>query len=87
AFLPPTSFVLADPKLSGIMKAKQKPLLIWSEKELEVEKGKYGLDGSPTQVIKVYSPPVRERGIVMSEEPKEASKKIVKLLLEQKLIE
>ncbi|MDI6708532.1 MAG: electron transfer flavoprotein subunit beta/FixA family protein [Candidatus Thermoplasmatota archaeon] len=87
AFLPPTSFVLADPKLSGIMKAKQKPLLIWSEKDLEVEKGKYGLDGSPTQVVKVYSPPARERGIVMSEEPKEASKKIVKLLLERKLIE
>jgi electron transfer flavoprotein beta subunit len=87
AFLPPTSFVLTDPKLSGIMKAKQKPLLVWTEKELEVEKGKYGLEGSPTQVIKVYSPPIREKGVILHEEPKVVSEKIAKLLLEKKLLE
>ncbi|MEW6070003.1 MAG: electron transfer flavoprotein subunit beta/FixA family protein [Candidatus Thermoplasmatota archaeon] len=87
AFLPPTSFVLTDPRLSGIMKARQKPLLIMSEKELATEKSKYGLDGSPTQVMRVYSPPIREKGTILTEEPQTVSKKIAKLLLEQKLIE
>lgn len=87
AFLPPTSFVLSDPKMSNIMKAKQKPFLQWGENDISCEKGKYGLDGSPTQVIRIYSPPIREKGLILTEEPKAAAEKIVKYLLEEKVIE
>lgn len=86
AFLPPTSFVLSDPKFSGIMKAKKKPFMEWSEVELGKVKGKYGLEGSPTQVIKVYSPPKREKGTILTEEPKLAAEKIVNILLKEKVI-
>jgi electron transfer flavoprotein beta subunit len=86
AFLPPTSFILTDPKLSGIIKAKKKPLLTWSEKDITLESGKYGLRGSPTQVIKVYSPPSRQKALILKEDPEVASEKIAEILFREKII-
>ncbi|MDI6785438.1 MAG: electron transfer flavoprotein subunit beta/FixA family protein [bacterium] len=46
--------------LRGVLKAKKKEIPIWGVKELGINEDKVGLNGSATQVIKIFSPPPRE---------------------------
>ncbi|MEW5760758.1 MAG: electron transfer flavoprotein subunit beta/FixA family protein [Candidatus Thermoplasmatota archaeon] len=79
---PPTSFEPKSPMMSGIMKAKKKELILWDTKIIGSEADKYGLSGSPTQVIKVYPPPIKGKGLILEGEPKECVEKIVSILKE-----
>jgi len=83
----PPSFEPTNPPMMSIMKANKKPLSTWNADELGGEKDNYGLNGSLTEVIKVYSPPVRKQGIVIDEEnPEVAIQKLVELLSKDKVI-
>ncbi len=64
---PPTDFVPAAPSMMGVMKAKKKEIPVWSADDVDGDKGRFGLDGSPTRVSKVYSPPVRNEGILFDD--------------------
>ncbi|ABO48915.1 electron transfer flavoprotein beta-subunit [Desulforamulus reducens MI-1] len=44
------------PTLKGKLKAKQVDISIWSSEELDLDKSELGLQGSPTRVVKVFSP-------------------------------
>lgn len=44
------------PTLNGKMRAKQIDISIWRPEELGLEKEEMGLNGSPTRVVKVFSP-------------------------------
>jgi electron transfer flavoprotein beta subunit len=46
------------PTLSGKLKAKKAQVPTWGPKELDVEAGKLGLEGSPTRVVKIFRPKV-----------------------------
>jgi len=76
----PSSFEPRSPPLPNIIKAKKKPFITWNTDDLGGEKGKYGLAGSLTQVIKIYAPPTRQRGIVIEDEPEAAVEKLIELL-------
>ena len=80
ALLPPTSFQPEHPPMSSILKAKKKPFNIWAVKNLGGDESKFGLDGSFTQVIKTYSPPKRGECEIITDDPKEAAKKLGKIL-------
>ncbi len=82
----PSGFVPKSPPLPNIIKAKQKPFTIWSVEDLGGERDDYGLVGSLTQVIKVYAPPAREKGIMITDEPKIAAEKLIELLSNNKVI-
>ena len=81
-----SSFEPTNPPMMSIMKANKKPFLNWDAVELGGDKDKYGLTGSLTQVIKVYSPPAREKGVIIEDEPKAAVDKLIDLLSEDKVI-
>jgi len=68
------------PSLKGKMKAKKAEIPVWTAKDLSCEEDKIGLDGSPTRVIKVFSPPPREGGRVLDGEPSEIAKELSSLL-------
>lgn len=76
----PSSFEPSSPPLPNIIKAKKKPLITWNTDDLGGEKEKYGLTGSLTQVIKIYAPPTKERGIMIDDEPEAAVEKLIELL-------
>ncbi len=82
----PSSFEPTYPPMMSIMKANKKPFFTWDADELGGDKDNYGLNGSLTQVIKVYSPPARQKGVVIEDEPKAAVKKLIDLLSKDKVI-
>jgi electron transfer flavoprotein alpha/beta subunit len=83
----PSSFEPTNPPMINIMKANKKPFFTWDAEELGGNKENYGLNGSLTEVIKVYSPPARQKGVVIQEETPEASvQKLIELLSKDKVI-
>ncbi|MFX1282602.1 MAG: electron transfer flavoprotein subunit beta/FixA family protein [Promethearchaeota archaeon] len=82
----PSGFIPRSPPLPNIIKAKQKPLTTWTIDDLGGEEDMYGLAGSLTQVIRVYTPPVREKGAMITDEPNIAVEKLMDMLTKDKVI-
>ncbi len=68
------------PSLKGKMKAKKIEIPVWTAEDLACNEEKIGLDGSPTRVVKIFTPPPREGGRVLEGEPDEISKELTGLL-------
>ncbi|MFO7870948.1 MAG: electron transfer flavoprotein subunit beta/FixA family protein [Kiritimatiellia bacterium] len=61
------------PSLKGKMKAKKADIATWGAGELDVEESKLGLSGSPTKVVKIFTPPKRQKGEMLTGEPSETA--------------
>lgn len=68
------------PSLKGMMKSKSAKITVWSQKELDLDPQSIGLCGSPTQVVKIFTPPQRSGGQVLAGETSEVVEKLVGLL-------
>lgn len=82
----PSDFVPTNPPFSKIMKAKKKPYEEWNISKVEGDPDKLGLNGSPTQVKRVFPPPKSEKGMMLDGEPTEQVKQLVDYLLKDHLI-
>lgn len=74
------------PSLRGKMNAKKAEIPVWTAADIEAPAEKLGLQGSPTQVIKVFSPPHREGGERWEGEPAELAEKLAGLLRELEIV-
>ncbi len=70
------------PSLKGMMRSKKAQIVKWSAEDVKAETKKIGLDGSPTQVVKIFTPPVRQGGEVLHGEPAEVAPKLKEFLKE-----
>jgi electron transfer flavoprotein beta subunit len=86
AGIPPSSFQPRIPPLPKILAAQKKPYEVWNAKDIEGDKAKFGSTGSLIKVMRLYEPPKREQGIVITEEPSIAVEKLVELLSKDKVI-
>lgn len=78
---------LRVPSLKGKMKAKTAVINTWGVVELNPEEAKIGLSGSPTRVVKVFSPPVKSnREILEGETAKEKVELLLSRLKERKIL-
>jgi len=68
------------PSLKGMMRAKQAKIPVWTQKELDLDQQKIGLCGSPTQVVKIFTPPPRTGGQMLAGETEDVVGKLVELL-------
>lgn len=68
------------PSLKGKMRAKSAEIKKWEAKDLDVDPALIGLDGSPTKVVKIFTPPPRVKGQILEGDAKEVSEKLVDLL-------
>lgn len=68
------------PSLKGMMRAKSAKITVWTQKELNLDPQGIGLCGSPTQVVKIFTPPQRAGGQVIAGETPEIAAKLVELL-------
>ncbi|RLG51755.1 MAG: electron transfer flavoprotein subunit beta [Thermoproteota archaeon] len=76
------------PSLKDILRAKRAEIKIWTAADLSdvCEKGRFGLEGSPTRVIKVETPPEPSKGEILEGDPKELAKKLVEKVIELGLV-
>ena len=73
--------------LKGKMNAKKAEIKRWTAADIEADKTKIGLSGSPTIVAKSYNPPPRTGGVrVLGKTSEEKAKNLVAKLREMKLI-
>ena len=68
------------PSLKGMMRAKQAKIIHWKASDIEAESNSVGLAGSPTQVVKIFTPPPRPGGQILKGETSEIVEKLVELL-------
>jgi electron transfer flavoprotein beta subunit len=70
------------PSFKGLMKARKKEVITWSCKDVGLKEEDVGLKGSPTQVVKIFSPPSRGKGTIFPEADSESIEKLCKILEE-----
>lgn len=68
------------PSLKGKMAAKKATILKWNAADLGAEPSKLGLDGSPTKVVRIFTPAPRSGGQMLTGEPEEIVKQLVEKL-------
>lgn len=74
------------PSLRGKMNAKKVQITVWKASDIEAPEEKLGFNGSPTQVVKIFSPPHREGGEKWEGEPAELAEKLAGLLKELEIV-
>ncbi|MBN1871970.1 MAG: electron transfer flavoprotein subunit beta/FixA family protein [Candidatus Omnitrophica bacterium] len=68
------------PSLKGKMRAKKADIPVWTSNDLDIEPSKIGLSGSPTKVVKVFTPPPRRGGQILKGETEEVVRKLAGIL-------
>lgn len=71
------------PSLKGMMRSKSAKITTWTAKDIEADPKGLGLAGSPTNVMKIFTPPVRTGGQKIQGDTKEIVSQLVKLLKEE----
>lgn len=74
------------PSLLGIKKAAKAQIPTWTVKDLGVDENRVGLKGSPTWVVKVFSPEARGGGEILKGDLTEVVPLLVDKLMESKFI-
>ena len=68
------------PSLKGKMKAKKAQIINWSSQDISADQERLGLKGSPTQVVKIFSPPARKGGQMLEGDTQEFTTKLSEIL-------
>jgi electron transfer flavoprotein beta subunit len=68
------------PSLKGMMRAKAAKLTVWTAKDIDADPKDLGLSGSPTNVVKIFTPPHRTGGQMITGDASEVTTKLVGFL-------
>jgi electron transfer flavoprotein beta subunit len=68
------------PSLKGKMRSKKAEVLKWTSQDIGADPERIGLNGSPTQVIKIFTPPPRKGGQMLEGESEEVVDKLSNIL-------
>ncbi len=71
------------PSLKGMMRAKSAKITAYTQKELNLDPQNIGLCGSPTQVVKIFTPPQRTGGQILQGEIPDIASKLVDLIKDE----
>lgn len=74
------------PSLRGKMNAKKAEIPVWTAEDVNADPAQCGLDGSPTWVDKIFSPPPRGGGEVFEGDPQDIVRAFVNKLKEDNLL-
>jgi electron transfer flavoprotein beta subunit len=75
------------PSLKGMMKAKKAEIKTLTAKDIQTDSKNIGLDGSPTQVVKIFTPPPKSGAETLNGEPNENVDKLVAKLKERNILQ
>ncbi|MEA3305211.1 MAG: electron transfer flavoprotein subunit beta/FixA family protein [Candidatus Omnitrophota bacterium] len=68
------------PSLKGKIKAKKAEIKTWTSRDLNADFSRIGLNGSPTKVVKIFTPPPRTGGQILQGTTEDVANELVKLL-------
>jgi len=71
------------PSLKGLMRAKSAKIIMFTQKELNLDPQQIGLCGSPTQVVKIFTPAPRIGGQMLKGEIPDMVKQLVDLIKDE----
>ncbi|MEM4723861.1 MAG: electron transfer flavoprotein subunit beta/FixA family protein [Candidatus Hadarchaeum sp.] len=75
------------PHAGAIMNAyRERKVIFWGVKDVDANPEQVGLQGSPTQVRRSFSPPPKEPGQIIKSGPAEAAKELVAILRQKNII-
>ncbi|MCD6317819.1 electron transfer flavoprotein subunit beta/FixA family protein [Candidatus Aerophobetes bacterium] len=74
------------PSLRGLLKAKATKIIHWTSQDLQVDLKKVGLDGSATQVIRIFTPEPPSHGEILTGSVSQKADKLIKKLKKKNLI-
>lgn len=86
AYLPALITVVKDinqpriPNIFSIKRASRAEIPVWGAADLGGDPGEFGFDGSPTQVLCIFTPPPRRGGQIIKGEVSEAVAKLLEVL-------
>lgn len=68
------------PSLKGMMRAKSAKIIQWTAADINCEPKNIGLDGSPTRVVKIFTPAPRQGGQILEGDAAQLAQRIGDLL-------
>ncbi len=74
------------PSLKGMMKAKKAEIRNLTAADIEADAVNLGLNGSPTNVVRIFTPPPKGGGETLSGEPEEIVNRLIEKIKERKII-
>lgn len=74
------------PSLKGLMRAKKAEIKTLSAQDIEGDPKNMGLKGSPTSVVRIFTPPAKGGGEILSGEPADVVGQLLAKLKERKTI-
>jgi electron transfer flavoprotein beta subunit len=74
------------PNVISIRRAARTEIPIWGPQDLNGDQDKFGFDGSPTQVVRIFTPPPRAGGQILEGEVPEVVSKLLDALSSQQVI-
>jgi len=74
------------PSFRRKIQARKMPVTIWDANDLKGETSRFGLDGSPTRVIKVFPPPPRPGGEILMGDAKDQATALIQKLKERRIL-
>jgi len=66
--------------------AKETPIIMWNFEDLAGDSIRYGAEGSPTTVVRIFPPPMRGEGEIIKGEPESQAKALVEKLKEKNIV-
>jgi len=74
------------PSLKGILQARKAEIPVWTPADIDADLGKIGFDGSPTRVIKIFTPQRERQAEIFTGNLYEIVEKVINMLKENELI-
>ncbi|MHA1216544.1 MAG: electron transfer flavoprotein subunit beta/FixA family protein [Candidatus Thorarchaeota archaeon] len=74
------------PSFKGKMAARKAEIPVWSSKDLEGEKERFGADGSPTSVVKVFHPTTQRNPEFIEGDPSRQAETLLERLRERQIV-
>ncbi|MFQ6095475.1 MAG: electron transfer flavoprotein subunit beta/FixA family protein [Candidatus Bathyarchaeia archaeon] len=78
-----------EPRLPSFrlkLMARRAPITIWNAKHLAGDLGRFGLEGSPTRVVRVFHPPPRAGGELVTGDPEMQVERLIQRLKEWRIL-
>jgi len=68
------------PTLKGKIAARKAQITRWTARDIHADESSIGLDGSPTRVVRIFTPPVRKKGQILTGDPEAAAAGMIEKL-------